>query len=163
MTDTRFSAAIHTLILISEATSPMTSEQIARSVGTNASYIRKLTALLNKGGIIEGRPGVGGFDLTVPAQKLTLYQVYQAIYGSEHVHVFDLHRNPNDECIVGRYIQPVLTEVFRAVEETAERQLKNTTLADCLQKMRKEIDMGVKQTMSEKSSGGDGQDSGERQ
>ena len=41
--DTRFSSAIHTLILISEAESPMTSEQIAVSVGTNASYIRKIS------------------------------------------------------------------------------------------------------------------------
>ena len=35
--DTRFSSAIHTLILISEAETPMTSEEIAKSVGTNAS------------------------------------------------------------------------------------------------------------------------------
>ena len=37
--DTRFSSAIHTLILLSEAETPMTSEQIAESVGTNARYI----------------------------------------------------------------------------------------------------------------------------
>ena len=41
--DTRFSSAIHMLILISEAETPMTSEEIAASVGTNASYIRKVT------------------------------------------------------------------------------------------------------------------------
>lgn len=43
--DTRFSSAIHTLILISEAEDPMTSEDIAVSVGTNPSYIRKITGL----------------------------------------------------------------------------------------------------------------------
>ena len=46
--DTRFSSAIHTLILIAEAEVPMSSEQIAGSVGTNASYIRKITGLLKK-------------------------------------------------------------------------------------------------------------------
>jgi DNA-binding IscR family transcriptional regulator len=34
----------------------------------------------------------------------------------------------------------VLAETFREVEEKAERQLKQTTLADCMEKMRKEID-----------------------
>ena len=55
--DTKFSSAIHTLILISEAEIPMSSEQIAGSVGTNASYIRKLTTRLSKAKIIEGRRG----------------------------------------------------------------------------------------------------------
>ena len=66
--------------------------------------------------------------------------VYQAIAETEEVHVFDLHQNPNDECIVGRHIQPVLTDVFRGIEEKAEQELKNTSLADCLQKMKTEID-----------------------
>ena len=49
--DTRFSSAIHTLLF--EAETPMTSEQIAESVGTNASYIRKVIGLLKKQGIIR--------------------------------------------------------------------------------------------------------------
>ena len=36
--------------------------------------------------------------------------------------------------IVGRHIRPVLAEIFREVEEKAERQLKQTTLADCMKK-----------------------------
>ena len=61
--DTKFSSAIHTLILISEAQILMSSEQIAASVGTNASYIRKLTTRLSKAKIIEGRRGISGFTL----------------------------------------------------------------------------------------------------
>ena len=61
--DTKFSSAIHALILISESETPMNSEQIAVSVGTNASYIRKLTTRLRKAEIIEGRPGISGFRL----------------------------------------------------------------------------------------------------
>ena len=45
--DTRFSSAIHTLILIAGAEKPLTSDRIAKSVGTNASYIRRITGLLN--------------------------------------------------------------------------------------------------------------------
>ena len=46
--DNKFSSAIHTLILISESETPITSENIAHSVGTNASYIRKIIGLLKK-------------------------------------------------------------------------------------------------------------------
>ena len=138
--DTRFSSAIHTLIMIAGAETPMTSDQIAKSVGTNASYIRKITGLLKKQGIIDSRQGISGFTLLVEPEKLSLLRIYQAIAETEEVHVFDLHQNPNDECIVGRHIQPVLTDVFRGIEEKAKQELKNTSLADCVQKMKTEID-----------------------
>ena len=134
--DTRFSSAIHILIMIAGAEKPMTSELLAKSVGTNPSYIRKVTGLLKKSGILDSRQGIHGFSLLIPPERLSLYTVYRAISGTDEVHVFDLHQNPNDECIVGRHIRPVLTETFREVEEKAERQLRETTIADCMEKMR---------------------------
>lgn len=140
--DTRFSSAIHMLILISEAENPMSSEEIGISVGTNASYIRKVTGLLKKKGIIESRQGVSGFQLLISPEKLTLYEVYEAVSDTDQVHVFDLHQNPYDKCIVGKHIRPVLTDVFRGIEERAEQELKNTTLRDCMDRMREEIERG---------------------
>lgn len=140
MMDTKFSSAIHMLILISEAETPMNSEEIAVSVGTNASYIRKVTGLLKKKGIIESRKGVSGFQLVINPGELTLYEVYQAVSEAEQIHVFDLHQNPNDQCIVGKHIRPVLTDVFRSIEEKAEQELRSTTLRDCMDKMRGEIE-----------------------
>ncbi len=137
--DTRFSSAIHILIMIAGAETPMTSEQIAESVGTNASYIRKITGLLKKQGIIDSRQGISGFSLLVKPEELSLLRIYQTIAETEQVHVFDLHQNPNDECIVGRHIQPVLSDVFRGIEEKAEQELKKTTLADCMQIMKMRI------------------------
>ena len=138
--DTRFSSAIHILIMIAGADQPLTSEAIANSVGTNPNYIRKVTGLLKKKGILDSRQGIHGFSLLIPPEDLSLYTIYQAINESDEFHVFDLHQNPNDECIVGRHIRPVLNETFREVEEKAERQLRQTTLADCMEKMQKEID-----------------------
>ena len=138
--DTKFSSAIHMLILISEAETPMTSEEIAVSVGTNASYIRKVTGLLKKKGIIESRQGAFGYQLLIKPEELTLHEVYQAVSETEQVHVFDLHQNPNDQCIVGKHIRPVLTDVFRTIEEKAEQELKNTTLRNCMDRMQDEIE-----------------------
>lgn len=138
--DTRFSSAIHILIMIAGSEQPLTSEAIANSVGTNPSYIRKVTGLLKKKGILDSRRGIHGSSLLIPPEELSLHAVYQAINESDEVHVFDLHQNPNDECIVGRHIRPVLSETFREVEAQAERQLRQTTLADCMAKMRIRIE-----------------------
>ena len=143
--DTKFSSAIHMLILISEAETPMTSEEIAVSVGTNASYIRKVTGLLKKRGIIESRQGASGCRLLIRPEELTLYEVYRAVSETEQVHVFDLHQNPNDRCIVGRHIRSVLTDVFRSIEEKAEQELRNTTLRDCMDRMQGEIERSGEQ------------------
>lgn len=141
--DTRFSSAIHTLIMIAGADKPLSSEMIAKSVGTNASYIRKITGLLKKAGIIKSRQGVGGFQLEVETKDLSLYTIYRAVSETERFHVFDLHKNPNDECIVGKHIQTVLSGVFLSVEEKAEQELKNSTLADCIEKMKYEIEREI--------------------
>ena len=134
--DTRFSSAIHMLILISEAQTPMSSEQIAVSVGTNPSYIRKIAGLLKNANIIDSRQGKSGFVLTVAPEELSLWRVYCAVEETEQIHLFDLHRNPNDECIVGRHIQPTLSAMFGDIEATAQREMKEKTLRDCMNDMQ---------------------------
>lgn len=138
--DTKFSAAIHTLILIDESKEPMTSEGIARSVGTNASYIRKIISLLKKKGIIESHRGIGGYALVPKAKELTLLQIYQAVYENDSICLFDIHQNSNDRCVVGRYIRPVLVELFTEMEEAAALALVGKTLADCTDAIRKRLD-----------------------
>ncbi len=135
--DTRFSTALHMLILISEAEIPMTSEQIANSVGTNATYIRKIAGLLKKADIIESRQGVSGFTLLIPAGQLTLCRIYQAVNESSRVHLFDLHQNPNDACIVGKHIKPILEVEFSSLESVITLALNGRTLKDIIENMRK--------------------------
>lgn len=138
--DAKFSTAIHLLIMVSEADAPMSSEQIAHSVGTNASYVRKVAARLNRAGIIAGRRGVSGFSLVKTPERISLLEIYRAVEQTENVHVFDVHQNPSDECIVGRNIRPVLNGMFRHEEQVLERELAGTTLADCIAQMRKRIE-----------------------
>ena len=140
MNDTRLSSAVHALVLVSQSAAPMSSEQIATSVGTNASYVRKIMASLGRAGIVEGLRRSGGFTLLRPASELTLLDVYRAVEGTGGVHVFDVHRNPNDECIVGRHIQPVMSEVFGRMEERLARELAGVTLADCIKQLEERAD-----------------------
>ena len=138
--DTKFSVAVHVLILISESPSPLTSDQMAESVGTNASYVRKILALLKKAGIVDGRRGISGYSLTGAPERLTLLQIYRAVQEEPGIHLLDIHQNPSDQCMVGRHIRPVLTGLFADVEQAFAHSLACKTLADCIADMRKRIE-----------------------
>lgn len=147
--DIKFSSAIHTLILIAESETPMNSEQIATSVGTNASYIRKLTTRLRKAGMIEGRRGISGFKLIKKPEDISLLDIYDTVMETESLHIFDIHQNSNDTCIVGHNIRPVLNGMFRNMEERVENELKSITLADCINNMRQYINENNKKEKQE--------------
>ena len=138
--DTKFSVAVHVLILISESPNPMNSDQMAGSVGTNASYIRKILALLKKAEIVDGYRGISGYSLTVAPEQLTLLQIYQAVMEESDIHLLDIHQNPSDQCIVGRHIRPALTEMFTDIEDAFAHSLAGKTLADCIADIRNRID-----------------------
>ena len=138
--DTKFSVAVHVLILISESPNPLNSDQMAGSVGTNASYIRKILALLKKAEIVDGHRGISGYSLTVAPEQLTLLQIYQAVMEESDIHLLDIHQNPSDQCIVGRHIRPALTEMFTDIEDAFARSLAGNTLADCIADIRNRID-----------------------
>ena len=137
--DTKFSVAVHVLILISESPDPLNSDQMAGSVGTNASYIRKILALLKKSGMIDSHRGVSGYTLTTTPDQITLLRIYQAVTEETKIHLLDIHQNSNDKCVVGRHIGPVLTGMFEDMEEAFARLLSQKTLADCIAEIRTEM------------------------
>ena len=138
--DTKFSVAVHILILISESPPPINSDQIAMSVGTNASYVRKILALLKKAGIVHGHQGISGYSLLFAPKRLTLLQIYQAVMEQPKPHLLDVHQNPSDRCIVGHHIRTVLTGIFADVEDAFARSLSSKTLADCIADIRKRME-----------------------
>ena len=130
--DMKFSVAVHVLILISESPTPINSDQMATSVGTNASYVRKILALLKKAGIVDGHRGISGYTLMITPEQLTLLQIYQAVMEQPKPHLLDIHQNSSDRCVVGRYIRPVLSGMFSGVEDAFANALAEKTLADCI-------------------------------
>ena len=141
--DTKFSVAAHILILISETPNPLNSVQIAGSVGTNASYIRKILSLLKKSGLIDSHRGVSGYVLTTTPDQITLLGIYQAVMDEHQIHLLDIHQNPNDQCVVGRHIRPMLTGMFEEIEEAFARELSRKTLADCIEAIRARMSQNV--------------------
>ena len=113
---------------------------MAGSVGTNASYVRKILIFLKKAEIVNGQRGIGGYSLRVAPEQLTLLQIYQAVMEESKIHLLDVHQNSSDQCVVGRHIRPVLSELFADIEDAFVRALADKTLADCIAGIRQRME-----------------------
>jgi DNA-binding IscR family transcriptional regulator len=127
---TRFSVAVHALALLDRlGADRITSDHIAGSVGTNASFVRRVLAMLSHAGLVRTSPGVAGAQLARPAAKITLLEVYHAV-DMEDEHRLAVHGDPDRRCTVGRHIQGALDVVIGPAEAAFEAELKRRTLAD---------------------------------
>ncbi len=134
-TSTRFAVAIHILSGIAlHQGQVVRSEDLARSVNTNPTTVRRILGALSDAGLTRGQMGQGGGALLAkPASKITLLDIYKAV---EEPQYFALHRSkPDPSCYVGRYIIPVLEEQFDEFTKAMEKLLSKTTLADVVKKV----------------------------
>lgn len=130
--DTKFAVALHILTMISEETSKLSSQTLANSVGTNASYIRKILALLKNSGIITSHQGKTGYQLTRLPEQISLLTIYLAIQESDHIHLFAVHQNANPKCPVGKYIESAMRPLFADIEVQLAEALRRQTLKDVI-------------------------------
>ena len=129
---TRFSVAVHALALIDRLGGErISSELIAGSVGTNASFVRRVLAMLSHAGLVKSTPGVAGATLARPAARISLLDVYRAV-DMEDEHRLAVHEEPSRNCVVGRHIQGALDAVIGPAEDAFEAQLKRRSLADVM-------------------------------
>ena len=127
---TRFSVAVHALALIDHFDGKrLTSESIADSVGTNASFVRRLLSMLAREELVESSAGIAGARLARPAGKITLLDIYRAV-DMEDEHRLAIHDDPNPRCTIGRHIEGALDAVIAPAEQAFEGQLGRRTLAD---------------------------------
>lgn len=131
--DTRFSVAVHALVMLSESEDKLTSETIAASVGTNASYVRKVIALLKSAQLIERLPGSFEYRLTKPKAEMTLLDIYRAIDPGIRI---DIHQHAHPECPVGGHINDVLEPIAARAETALAAELATTTLSAVIETIR---------------------------
>ncbi|UBH22637.1 Rrf2 family transcriptional regulator [Macrococcus armenti] len=132
---TKFSVALHIMVMISESTEVQNSDTIANSVNTNPSYIRKITALLKKSGLIESTQGKSGMSLLKSSREIDLLEIYQAVHPKE-VKLLNVHTDVNPECPVAQNIESVLNPVFTDAEQQLFQSLKARTLEDVIKQMK---------------------------
>lgn len=116
----------------------MRSKALATSVGTNASYIRKVIALLKNAGLIQSHQGKTGYQLSKSPKDITLLNIYFATQEVSHISLFPVHQNSNPDCPVGKHIQGAVSPLFANAESQLEKELAHQTLEDVINNLYKE-------------------------
>jgi Rrf2 family protein len=132
LSNTHFSMAVHVLSALAYNDGQvMGSEQLAKSVGTNPSFLRGLIGRLKEAGLVETQMGKGGGTrLARKPSKISLRDVYLA---TETRPALKTHGcSDTSKCRVQAGMASLLSDLNGRVEKAVGSELKKTTLADLL-------------------------------
>ena len=129
-----FIVALNCLIFLSR-TEKATSEEMAKQVCTNASRVRRVLAMLKKGGLVGTKEGItGGYSLLKAPGQVTLGEIMSLTSG--HIITYKKSNSYIDmECMEQSGMQAVMEEIEGGMEENCMRYLDCITLADLLKKI----------------------------
>jgi Rrf2 family protein len=135
--DTRFPVSLHIMTgLANSQPDLVSSEQLAISVKTNASFIRKLVVSLSNAGLVESVRGkAGGMRLAKNPKDITLDQIYKAVTENTLMHVPD--KTPNKSCEISCGMGDILCKISNEIEENILKQLSKKSLAEILNQVKK--------------------------
>ena len=75
------------VVLGSQAERPMTTQEIARVSRVPSGYLSKVLQSLGRAGLVEARRGLrGGYVLSRPLNKLTVFDVVNAVDPLKRIH-----------------------------------------------------------------------------
>ncbi len=104
---------------------PVTAKDIAEHHQIPLEYLLKILQQLSRGNVLEGIRGPqGGFQLTRPADKITLGEIIKITEGSSPAE-FNLRAKNTDPEFSLR-----LNRIYRQITQYTAEILQNTTLAD---------------------------------
>lgn len=136
---TRFPVAIHILIALTLRHERLNSEDLAWSIDTNPSMVRRILASLSRAGLVTSQAGPsGGSEIAKDPKQITLLDVLHAVElkPSSGVHT------PNPSCPLGAVLDRPLRTVLREAEKASERVLAQKTVYEVAQMARKRMGRG---------------------
>ncbi|KHL53467.1 Rrf2 family transcriptional regulator [Xanthomonas cannabis] len=127
-TDSRLSRMLHVLLHMARREQPMTSEQIASMLATNAVVVRRTMAGLRSAGYVQSSKGHhGGWQIACDLTQVTLLDVHRAVGGP---HLFAIGADhPNPQCGVERVVNAAIADALADAEALLLRRLGTVTLA----------------------------------
>ena len=133
--NTQFSIAVHVLAAIAHYETFFTSEVLAGSVNANPIFVKRILAKLSKAKLVKATVGkAGGYALTKNPKSISLLDISHAVNPPS---VFAIHTYEKKEwCVVSSNIKEVMGEVLVGTQKAVENDLKQTTLADVVSKIR---------------------------
>ena len=134
--NSKFAVATH--VLLSLAVSPeekKSSDYLAGSVNTNPVVIRRILGELQKAGLVKTQLGKGGGAyLGKPAEKITLFEIYQAL-DDGGIFGFNVNK-PNTHCPLSCKMKSILEPIFSSAESAVSSELKKQKLSDLVAKLK---------------------------
>ena len=126
--DQRLSRVLHALLHLEEMEGPATSEQIAQMLQTNSAVVRRTMAGLRKAQIVTSTKGHGGgWSLCRPLDKITLFEIYQAL-GSPQL--FAIGNDEDDpKCLLAKAANAATSDALNAARIQFQQALTRTTVA----------------------------------
>ena len=135
MVATRFSVALHILMLVaSDTADEATSARMALSIGTNPVVVRRIAGHLARAGLISVQRGPGGASLARPAEQITLRDVWRAIHP-EKEKLIRVHPRTNKADPIGRQVPEMLRARFDAAEAVMLQDFAATTVAELVRRL----------------------------
>ena len=139
MLDVRFSSALKVMLLLGHADeqgSPvLSSTQLARSLDTNPSLVRKLMVRLVQDGLVASIKGrSGGVRLGRPSDQITLEEIYRSSVGSKPL--WAPRPEGPQECLVTNHSAEYFVRLTDETEAAVLGALAGRTLADSLDELR---------------------------
>lgn len=130
--NTKCSLALHILLLVAVCSDQkkMTSENIARSTGSNPVIVRNLLGSLKQAGIVTVHRGSGGTELAMSPDEISVWMVYKAVDPSSIQNLMGLHQNPSPKCPVGSRIHNLLDEPYGNIRKSVQGVMSDYTLAN---------------------------------
>ena len=136
MEDTRFPVSIHIMTVLGfHQPELVNSEQLAKGIKTNPSFIRKLVASLSAAGLVESVRGkMGGVKLVKSPKEITLDQIYRAVGDGSLMAIPD--KTPQASCKISCSMGMILSKISQEIEDGTLRQLSKRSLKDIMDQVK---------------------------
>lgn len=126
-TDSKLSRMLHVLLHMARQNKTFTSDEIAHMLSTNPVVVRRTMSGLKKAGFVHSEKGAGGgWNLTGDLEKITLWDIYQAV-GEPTIFAIGNERDDPD-CLVEKVVNAALDSAMQEAQNILTQQLKATTL-----------------------------------
>ena len=126
--DSKLSGILHVLLHMAEHDGPVTSETLAKAMGTNPVVIRRVMAGLRERGYVRSEKGHGGgWQLACDLSAVTLLDIHKAVGGASLLAIGNRTEAPG--CLVEQVVNTALNQAFEDAEALLLARFGDVTLA----------------------------------
>ncbi len=126
--DSKLSGVLHVLLHMAEYKKPVTSEVLAKAMGTNPVVVRRVMSGLREQGYVRSEKGHGGgWKIACDLSKVTLHDIYNAIGKPSLLAMSNRTEMPG--CLVEQAVNASLNKAFSDAEELLLKRFGEVTLA----------------------------------